>query len=94
MSKQSIQTESGYSAAFGDFDDDGDLDVMIANLKYSGGVPNAVWLNDGSGAFTDSGQKIGNKKSFPVTLGDINGDGKPDAMSANYGDPNCVWVNE
>ena len=67
---------------------------MIANLKYSEGVPNTVWLNDGSGAFTDSGLQLGNKKSFSVTLGDLDGDGKTDAMFANYGDPNSVWVND
>jgi len=35
----------------GDLDGDGDLDAWVANLSQA----NRVWLNDGSGTFTDSG---------------------------------------
>ena len=34
---------------------------------------NRVWLNDGSGTFTDSGQTLGSADSQAVALGDLDG---------------------
>ena len=44
------------AVALGDVDGDGDLDLVFAN---DAAEPNTVWLNDGTGAFTDSGQALG-----------------------------------
>jgi len=46
-----------------------------------------------SRTFTDSGQNLGSLKSEGVALGDIDGDGGPDAFVANAS-PNKVWLNE
>lgn len=74
-----------------DFDQDGDLDAFIANYD----APDSVWWNDGSGEFTDSGQKIANSKSVGIAFGDLDGDGDLDAFVPNVGaQPNLVYVNE
>lgn len=105
------------AVALGDFDGDGDLDAYVGNccrgqwIKSSAGqidaqgfsdAYNAVWLNDGAGRFTDSGQRLGNWATGGVALGDLDGDGDLDAFEANRGgrefsggDPaDRVWLND
>ena len=48
-------------------DGDGDLDAFVSNYIKQ---PNRIWLNDGVGNFTDSGQTLGNLSSLDVDLGD------------------------
>ena len=52
-----------------------------------------MWLNNGSGDFTDSGQSLGNNNSSSVALGDVDGDGDLDAFIANRGQGHRVWLN-
>lgn len=86
-------------SALGDLDGDGDLDAFIT--QYQGGFPsfdpdnaNRVWLNDGTGVFTETGQTIGNSTSYDVSLGDLDGDGDLDAIVANDRQPVRVWMND
>ena len=93
-SMQRIGTRSTWGVALGDLDGDGDLDAYHANTAGpSGDGANTVWLNDGSGVFTDSGQLLGSFQSQHVALGDIDGDGDLDAAVANLG-LNTVWLND
>jgi hypothetical protein len=87
------------AAALGDLDNDGDLDVFIANgflidddYESTAAQPNMVAWNDGSGQFSDSGQRLGNSHSTAVALGDLDGDGDLDAFVGNLG-PDEVWIN-
>ena len=73
--------------ATGDFDADGDPDVFTTN---SSGI-DRVWLNQGGGVFTDSGDELGFDISFDVALGDVDGDGSLDAYVAAFG-PDHVWL--
>ena len=69
-----------------DLDGDGDLDAFMA--RRSGTVngvrtnANMIWLNDGAGNFTDSGQRLGSSDSKAVSLADLDGDSDIDAFVA------------
>jgi len=91
-SGQSIPAQSFGSendVALGDLDGDGDLDAFIA----SDDAPNTVWINDGNGVFTDSGQTLSTNQTFNVTLGDIDADGDLDAFVSNLRQPDRLWTN-
>ena len=94
-SGQSLGNSFSYGVALGDVDGDGDLDAFVANDQYPSGQANKVWLNNGSGTFSDSGQSLGSSHSWDVALGDVDGDGDLDAFVANfYNEPNEVWLND
>jgi hypothetical protein len=69
--------------ALADIDGDGDLDLV---LLASGG-PNAVFLNDGKGKFTehrDLGLDTAGNGGTTIALADVDGDGHLDMYVANY----------
>jgi hypothetical protein len=72
------------SAALGDLDGDDDLDLFAAVIAPKQGrntdPADRVIINDGSGNFTDSGQRLGETDSTAVALGDLDGDGDLDAL--------------
>jgi len=74
-------------------DGDGDLDAAAGN--HSGGQ-NAVYLNDGSGNFTDGDRNFGTGADMTIflDLGDVDGDGDLDICSSNYGEQNVVYLNQ
>jgi len=85
-----------HDLALGDVDNDGDLDAFMA---VASGDPNQVWLNDGTGAFSDSDQPLSSALAHGVSLGDLDGDGDLDAITS-HGDPwrdssgGKIWLND
>ena len=69
--------------ARGDFDNDGILDVAVAN---SGSNTLSVALGDGAGKFNLKSSPATGKGPVAVAVGDFNGDGKADLAVANEGD--------
>ncbi len=64
-------------AAFGDFDDDGDIDLFVVNENAS----NVLYSNQRQGVFKDITEETGLKSnggSGAVAVGDYNNDGFPD----------------
>jgi hypothetical protein len=100
-SGQRLGKSIGNAVELGDLDDDGDLDAIVANgvndrsswFKAVVEQPNAVWLNNGKGVFTHSGQEIGNAWTWNVRLGDLDNDGDLDAFFANVDQDNEIWFN-
>jgi uncharacterized repeat protein (TIGR01451 family) len=76
----------------GDLDGDGDLDAFVAVGGSYGSGADEVWLNNGHGLFSDSGQRLGNSYDQAVSLGDADGDRDLDAWIA--GDAGSyLWLN-
>lgn len=88
---QSLGGDSSSSTALGDVDGDGDLDLLVGN--DSGFDPNRLYLNAGSGTFTNSGQALGTNTTTSVSLGDLDSDGDLDAVFGNDGSPSWVYWN-
>jgi hypothetical protein len=85
-----------HTAALGDVDADGDLDVLTGNMSGKYGQYDELWINDGTGTFFPRHQEIGLAHTRGVALGDLDGDGDLDAFFANwwYEEPDWVWFNE
>ncbi len=96
-SGQVLGSSNTRSLAVGDIDADGDPDLIAGNGNGTSssvaGEPNIIWLNNGSGVFTDSGH-LGNDDTRRVVLEDMDGDGDLDIVSGNFGTVNGVWSND
>lgn len=81
--------DAGSAAIITDFDNDGDMDLFVANSELE---PNTLWRNDGSGRFIDCAVKVGVSgrdvrgafgNSVGALAGDLDGDGDQDMFVAN-----------
>ena len=70
------------AVALGDLDGDGDRDAVIARIADCPRCKgfSQVWLNDGKGFFTDTGQRLAVGNAWDVALGDLDADGDLDAF--------------
>jgi len=90
-SGQELDGAGTHTAAVGDLDGDGDLDVVLANLLG----PSHVWLNDGAGRF-ENHQQLTSDGVLDVALGDLDGDGDWDAAFTGRSSSNLgsIWLND
>ena len=69
--------------AWGDYDDDGDLDLYVSNMLG----PNRLYRNDGDGTFTDVAAELGVDQphnSFSCWFWDYDNDGRLDLFVAGF----------
>ncbi len=88
------------TAAFADFDLDGDLDLMVGNESGSemggGAHPSELYRNNGDGTFTPVAPQVGLRLDAfvkAVAWGDVNDDGLPDLYASVLFAPNRLYVN-
>jgi hypothetical protein len=73
-------TTDQQDAIFGDVDGDLDLDVLVVSRDAA----TKLWINDGAGVFTNKAMPA-DGSSYSFDMGDINGDGDLDLLSAEGG---------
>ena len=86
------------TAAWADYDNDGDLDLYIGNESFSGvSFPGQLFNNQGNGTFKDLAGLAGvaqEAMTKSVVWGDYDGDRRPDLYVSNYGAPNRLYHNQ
>jgi hypothetical protein len=84
------------TAAWADYDNDGDLDIYIGNETGSVSAPCQLFQNKGDGTFTDRAKEAGVLNlgfTKGVAWGDYNDDGFPDLYVSNLGAANRLFRN-
>jgi hypothetical protein len=71
------------AAAWGDYDNDGDLDILLAGLATDGRV-SKVYRNDGVSGFSDIGAGLTGVSSGSVAWGDVDHDGDLDILLTGH----------
>ncbi|MEQ8762525.1 MAG: CRTAC1 family protein [Planctomycetota bacterium] len=93
------EAAKGLGCVASDLDDDGDLDLFVAN----DGTPNFLLLNRGDGTFEDATLLSGvgynaqgkTEACMGVACGDLDGDGDFDLFATNFSnESNTLWQNE
>ena len=99
---------SGWGIAFGDFDNDGAVDLFTANAHVNDRIeqfeaspylePNRVYRNAGKGRFTDVSATAGDAFQRPAAhrgavTADFDGDGRLDVATTVLGGAAEIWKN-
>ena len=88
ISSNALPADGGcsFGSAFGDYDNDGDLDLFVANGFCGNNLQNFLYRNNGDGTFSRDNSSINNLNtqcSFGAAWGDYDNDGFLDLVVAN-----------
>ncbi len=90
----SIDGQNNKSVKFGDFDNDGDLDILIVGDKDPSKKPIVVYRNDGNDNFTLYWKSAVEILGRDANWGDYDGDGDLDILVAVHNGTNRIYRNE
>ena len=88
--------QSSFCAAWADYDNDGYLDLYIADGVIGDGAANVLYHNNGDGTFTNTADMAGvanTGNSLGTAWGDYDKDGHIDLHVVNYGQSNVLYRN-
>ncbi|BFM39586.1 FG-GAP-like repeat-containing protein [Synechocystis sp. LKSZ1] len=68
------------STAWGDYDNDGDLDILLTGTNTSGSRISRIYRNDGNGSFSDISAALLQLNNSSVAWGDYDNDGDLDIL--------------
>jgi len=95
-----VVKDGGYSigSAWADVDNDGDLDLFVANGFSPAATTNFLYLNNGDGTFEKDTSNVSKESgwSYGASFGDFNRDGALDlaiARCLNASQNNALWLN-
>lgn len=78
-----LEAVNNSSAEWGDYDNDGDLDIFLSGYNTSGYSISKLYRND-SGVFVDTGSPLIDTTYSSAVWGDYNNDGKLDILICGY----------
>ena len=88
--------QSSFCAAWADYDNDGFIDLYIADGVIGDGAANVLYRNNGDGTFTNTAEKAGvanTGNSLGTAWGDYDKDGYIDLHVVNFGQSNVLYRN-
>ncbi|MFB3081611.1 MAG: FG-GAP-like repeat-containing protein [Nitrosomonadaceae bacterium] len=92
LEAQFLLSGGGKMGVWGDYDNDGDLDIYVARDR----IPNILYQNNGNGTFTEVAEIAGvddRGKGISCAWGDYDNDGNLDIFVANDG-PDVLYRNQ
>ena len=88
--------QSSFCATWADYDNDGYLDLYIADGVIGDGAANVLYRNNGDGTFTNTAEAAGvanTGNSLGTAWGDYDKDGHIDLHVVNFGQSNVLYRN-
>lgn len=90
---QSLGSDNSLEVAIGDLNGDTKPDVYVTN-GGAGTHYDELWLNNGAGSFSASGETLDIGWNEGVALGDLDGDTDLDIFLADWTGSDAVWINQ